>query len=257
MEKKVLSLIIMSNWFKIYQQSDCAKLRLFCFPYAGGSAQIFSKWSDYLPESVDLFAIQAPGRGRRFSENPIACLQSKMQILHQEILSYTDIPYMFIGHSNGALLAYELARELQKSGNCKLQHIIISAKRAPHLADIKPPIHDLSQSQFVAKLKEYDFTPDEVLANDELMELFSPMLRADFALSETHDFDDSFPLQSDASLFWGNKDKDVPLKDMLAWQKLIDGQMNLIEFDDGHFFISHSEEMFMREVNRLIKVLTS
>ena len=243
----------MSNWFKIYHQSHQPKLRLFCFPYAGGSAQIFSKWADFLPQAVDIFAIQAPGRGRRFSEKPIASLKSKMQILHQEILPYTDIPYMFIGHSNGALLAYELARELQKSGNCNLQHIILSAKRAPHLPDIKQPIHDLSQSEFVSKLKEYDFTPNEVLANEELMELFSPMLRADFALSETHDFDQGLKLQTDASLFWGNEDEDVPLDDVLAWKELIDGEVNLVEFNDGHFFISHSEEMFLREVNKLIK----
>ena len=246
----------MSNWFKIYNTNPNPKLRLFCFPYAGGSAQIFSEWSDKLPSSVDLFAIQAPGRGRRFSEQPIGCLKSKMQILHKEILPYTDVPYMFIGHSNGALLAYELARELQKSGNCNLKHIVISAKRAPHLPSIKEPIHDLEQTQFIAKLKEYDFTPDEVLENDELMELFSPMLRADFSLSETHSFDKDTPLESDVSLFWGNQDEDVPLNDILAWKDLIKGRTNTVEFYDGHFFITKSQELFLQEINQLIATIT-
>ena len=246
----------MSNWFKIYNANPNPKLRLFCFPYAGGSAQIFSEWSAKLPSSIDLFAIQAPGRGRRFSEPPIACLKSKMQILHKEILPYTDVPYMFIGHSNGALLAYELARELQKSGNCNLKHIVISAKRAPHLPSIKEPIHDLEQKLFIAKLKEYDFTPDEVLENDELMELFSPMLRADFSLSETHCFDKDTPLESDVSLFWGNQDEDVPLNDILAWKDLIKGKTNTVEFYDGHFFITKSQELFLQEINRLITTIT-
>ena len=245
----------MSNWFKIYNSSPQPKLRLFCFPYAGGSAQIFSEWPDKLPKSVDLFAIQSPGRGRRFSEPPIGCLQSKVQILHKEILPYTDVPYIFIGHSNGALLAYELARELQKSGNCNLKHIVISAKRAPHLPATKEPIHNLEQQQFLEKLKEYDFTPDEVLENEELMELFSPMLRADFSLSETHSFDKSLQLDANASLLWGNQDEDVPLNDILAWNDLISGNTNLIEFNGGHFFITKSQDLFLQEIRSLIHAL--
>lgn len=242
----------MSDWFKVYRSYQQPKLRVFCFPYAGGSAQVFSDWVNKLPHGVDIFAIQAPGRGRRFSEKPIACLQEKVKQLHSAILSYNDCPYMFIGHSNGALLAFELARELQKSGNCRLKHIILSAKRAPHLPNIKEPIHDLPQNDFVKKLKEYDFTPDEVLQNDELMELFSPMLRADFSLSETLDFDSSYLLDSNASVFWGNQDKDVPFDDVLAWSELIKGDVNFVEFDDGHFFISKSQDKFLNNVNYLI-----
>ncbi len=242
----------MSNWFKIYKTSPITKLRLFCFPYAGGSAQIFSKWAEYLPGFVDVIAIQSPGRGRRFSEKPIGCLKTKVQMLHQEILPYANEPYLFIGHSNGALLAYELARELQKSGHSNLKHIILSAKRAPHLPDIKEPIHDLPNKEFIKELKGYNFTPDEVLENDELMELFLPMLRADFSLSDTHDFDREYSLDSNATLFWGNQDEDVPLNDVLAWKELITGETNLIEFNDGHFFISSQENLFLKEVNELI-----
>ena len=243
----------MSNWFKTYKTSKNSKIRIFCFPYAGGSAQVFSKWPTQLPDYVDLIAIQSPGRGRRFSEKPIDCLKTKVQLLHQEILPYTDKPYLFVGHSNGALLAYELARELQKSGNSNLQHIVLSAKRAPHLPSIKAPIHDLPNEQFIAELKGYNFTPNEVLENEELMELFLPMLRADFSLSDTHQFNDECPLETDASLFWGNQDEDVPLNDVLAWGKLIKGNTNLVEFNDGHFFISSKESLFLKEVNQLIK----
>ncbi len=242
----------MSDWFKVYRSYEQPKLRVFCFPYAGGSAQVFSEWATKLHNTVDLFAIQAPGRGRRFSEKPIGCLKEKVRLLHQEILPYTGVPYMFIGHSNGALLAYELARELQKSGNCHLQHIVLSAKRAPHLPNIKEPIHDLPQNEFIERLKEYDFTPDEVLQNDELMELFSPMLRADFSLSETLDFDSNDSLESNTSVFWGNKDKDVPYNDVLAWKELINGEVNFVEFDDGHFFISQCQKQFLQNINDLI-----
>jgi len=243
----------MSNWFKSYKTSPISRLRLFCFPYAGGSAQVFSQWADQLPDFVDVIAIQSPGRGRRFSESPIDCLKTKVQTLHREILPYTDKPYLFIGHSNGALLAYELARELQKSGNSNLKHIVLSAKRAPHLPNIKDPIHDLPNKEFIAELKGYNFTPDEVLENDELMELFLPMLRADFKLSDTHQFNHDCSLEASASLFWGKQDEDVPLNDVLAWKEVISGETSLVEFDDGHFFITSQETRFLNEIKQLIK----
>lgn len=245
----------MSNWFKVYQSSPTPKLRLFCFPYAGGSAQIFSQWAQHLPSHVDLFAIQSPGRGRRFSEKPIGCLSTKVDLLHQEILPYTDVPYVFIGHSNGALLAFELARELQKSGNCNLKHIVLSAKRAPQLPRLKPAIHALPQEQFLAQLKAYNFTPDEVLENAELMEIFIPMLRADFSLSDTHQFQVKPSLEADASLYWGNEDDDIPKEDILAWENLIQGQCKLVEFNGGHFFIADNESQFLFNIKQLIKDL--
>ncbi len=243
----------MSDWFKVYRSYAQPMLRLFCFPYAGGSAQVFADWSSHLPAGIDLFAIQAPGRGRRFSETPIACLKQKVQALQAEIKPYTDVPFIFVGHSNGALLAFELARALQKTGHDQLKHIVLSAKRAPHLPKIKEPIHHLPQAEFINKLKEYDFTPDEVLQNDELMELFSPMLRADFSLSETLEFDQSYPLNCNASLFWGNKDVDVPLEDVLAWKDVINGDVDVVEFYDGHFFIAKSQDLFLQQINGLIE----
>lgn len=245
----------MSVWFLRSQNSAVPKLRIFCFPYAGGSAQLFSNWINQIHHPVEIFALQSPGRGRRFHEKPIACLNTKVRILHREILPHTDLPYLFIGHSNGALLAYELARELQKSGNCNLQHIVLSAKRAPHLPRVRQAIHDLPKDQFMARLKDYNFTPDEVLDNQELMDMFLPMLRADFALSDTHEFKGNHLLQTNASLYWGTRDHDVPQADVMAWQELIDGESQLFEFNDGHFFIANNEKQFLQQINQLLASL--
>lgn len=245
----------MSSWFRNYNKGDNPKLRIFCFPYAGGNANIFSSWAKYLPDNIELIAIQSPGRGGRFKEEPIGCLDSKVRELHQEIRSYVELPYIFVGHSNGALLAFELARELQKSGNCNMQHIVISAKRAPHLPKIKEPIYNLPDDEFVNRLQQYEFTPKEVLANQELMEILLPMLRADFSLSDTHNFDASYKLKSDFSLFYGIQDKDVPVEDVFAWQSLIEGKQEQYSFDDGHFFITSQQKLFVNRVLAIVKKL--
>lgn len=205
-----------------------------------------------MPDHVDLFALESPGRGPRFSEKPIACLKTKVEILCREIEAFCDLPYIFVGHSLGALLSFELARELQNRGRENLKHIILSAKRAPHLPKIREPIHQLPQKKFIKKLEEFNFTPHEVIQNHEMMELISPMLRADFALNETHDFKNTINLRSDATIFWGNKDEVVPLEDTLAWENLINGKLDLVTFNDCHFFISHQEEKFLNEINKII-----
>jgi medium-chain acyl-[acyl-carrier-protein] hydrolase len=244
----------MSKWFKKYRHNKNAKLRLFCFPYAGGNASIFDGWEKALPESVDVFAIQAPGRTVRFSEKPIASLREKVTILAKEIEPYLDVPHIFIGHSNGALTAFELARELQlrNSGGTQLRHLVLSAKRAPHLPKHER-IHDLPYRQFVEKLKEFQATPGEILEQDDLMQLLEPMLRADFSLSETHDFRTDIQLESPTTLFWGDADHRVPKNDMLAWQEHVARQVNLIEFNGDHFFINHNRTEFVGHVRNIVE----
>lgn len=243
----------MSKWFKKYRYNGrAAKLRLFCFPYAGGNASIFEGWEKSLPEGVDVFAIQAPGRTVRFAEKPIASLPEKVAILAREIKPYLDVPHVFVGHSNGALTAFELARALQLAGGSQPRHVILSAKRAPHLPR-RERIHDLPYDRFVAKLREMKATPAEILESDDLMQLLEPMLRADFALSETHRFRTDVQLDSPATLFWGAADEDVPRDDMLAWKEHIARDVSLVEFGGDHFFINEQRSEFVARVRDVVE----
>lgn len=236
----------MSIWFKKYRHDAAARMRLFCFPYAGGNARIFAEWEKSLPGWLDVFALQPPGRTVRFTEPPISNLRTKLSILVNEIRPYLDVPYVFMGHSAGALTAFELARELQSRGGTPLRHIILSAKRAPHIPR-RETIHNLPFQQFVARLRKLEATPEELLADEELMRIYEPMLRADFSLTETHDFTGHPRLRGPATLFWGETDADVPKEDMLAWREHVDGEVELVAFPGGHFFIhTHSHEVIAR-----------
>jgi medium-chain acyl-[acyl-carrier-protein] hydrolase len=243
----------MSKWFKKYRHDANARIRVFCFPYAGGSASIFDGWESSLPPWADLFALQSPGRTVRFAEKPIANLRQKVAILAEEIQPYLDVPCVFVGHSNGALVAFELGRELQRRGQTRLRHLVLSAKRAPHLPKNGPPIHDLPYPEFVAKLKELKATPAEVLENEELMQIFEPMLRADFALSDTHPFQAVPRLESAATLFWGEHDVDVPKDDVLAWREHVAGEVAFEAFDGDHFFIHHNRAEFLTRLRNIVE----
>jgi medium-chain acyl-[acyl-carrier-protein] hydrolase len=242
----------MSKWFKKYRYTAAARLRLFCFPYAGGSAQIFEGWEKSLPDWVDVFALQSPGRTVRFAEPPISNLRTKISIVADEIQPYLDIPHVFVGHSNGALTAFELARELQSRGGNQLRHIVLSAKRAPHLPK-RERIHDLPFDQFVARLRTLKATPAEILENEELMQLFEPMLRADFALSETHQFTPGVRIESPTTLFWGEGDDEVPKEDMLAWSEHVAAALDFVPFAGDHFFIHSHRNAVVGKVRAIVE----
>lgn len=234
------------------RENDKAKLRLFCFPYAGGSAIIYSGLEKNFPDDIDVFAIQPPGRGVRFNEPAITSLETLVSELLISISPYLDKPFLFLGYSNGSLMAFELARRLQLRGMPVPAHMILAARRAPHLPSITPQKHNMSYDDFINELRKFSYTPEKILNDPEIMSVFMPMLRADFALGELYQCQTSPVLNVSSSLFWGQKDEAATKEGMAAWQDLISGDCEMIEFEEGHFFIHEEPEHFAAELIRVI-----
>src|SRR5262249_4980901 len=91
-----------NKWILFPLPNPAAALRLFCFHYAGGSAQAFHSWPGRLPPNVEMGAIQLPGRGHRLGEAHIRGLLPLSRIVARELLPYLDKPFVFFGHSLGA-----------------------------------------------------------------------------------------------------------------------------------------------------------
>lgn len=242
----------MSAWFRQYRRCARPKARLFGFPYAGGSASVFDGWAKALPEHVDVFAVQAPGRANRFAEAPIADLQLKVSLLRNAISGFVDVPYVFVGHSNGALTAFELARSLQAAGNRNLLHLVLSAKRAPHLPRKTPILHQLPHDELVDELRAFSATPAAILEDRELLELFLPMLRADFALSEVGSISRRPRLRGSCTLFRGRADDKIEREDVLAWQEYVEERVSLREFEGDHFFIDNQRQEVVAAVGEIL-----
>ncbi len=103
-----------NNWVACAKPNPQAKLRLFCFHYAGGGASVFRGWRDSLPQSVEVCAIELPGRGMRLRESPFTQLEPLVQHLASTLLPYLDKPFAFFGHSMGGLVSFELTRLLRR-----------------------------------------------------------------------------------------------------------------------------------------------
>jgi medium-chain acyl-[acyl-carrier-protein] hydrolase len=184
--------------------------------------------------------VQLPGREGRVREEPFTRLEplvaSLTDALAQEL---TELPAAFFGHSMGALVAFETARELRRRGAREPVQLLVSARRAPHLPARHEPIHALPEAAFRDELRRLQGTPEAVLEHPELMELLEPMLRADFAVIETFEHRPAPPLNAPITAFGGAGDEDVPFEDLDAWSRHTAGGFRRRSFRGGHFFLQH------------------
>lgn len=218
-----------------------ARLRLFVFPYAGGRASSFRGWQRRLPEWIEVCALQPPGREQRLSEPPLASVAEASAAILGVLGPLLDLPFAFYGHSLGGLVAYECVRELGHRGRSLPRCFFASGSRAPHAPLPEHPVHVLRGEAFLARLAALGGTPPQVLAHQELMDLFTPMLLADFRMSETYRTEAPERLPLPLHVLGGREDREVSPERLLAWQELAGAGSTVDWFPGGHFFV-HAEE---------------
>ena len=244
---------VIDLWIPYRKPSSRARLRLFCFPFAGGSASIFLNWYKMFPSEIEICPIQYPGREKRINESGFRSLKPLVTTLADILLPELDIPFAFFGHSMGALISFELACRLQKKDISPIC-LFLSSYCAPTIPKKETPIHLLPDREFLEKLHEYNGTPALVLQNDELMNLLLPALRADFAIHETYVHSPSNPLNCPISVFGGLEDPDVKYNDLELWKEQTTNSFSLQMFPGDHFYIRTSPEYV---VNTILKQLQS
>lgn len=214
-----------------------AALRLFCLPYAGGNAAIYRGWSERLGPHVDVCPIELPGRGARIDEPPIARMSLMVQRLSLALRPHVSAPFALFGHSMGALLAFELARELRRTRGVEPRALYVSGCSAPHLQERRHPIHALPHDLFVEELRALKGTPEAVLADPELLELLLPAVRADFAVVETYRHVEGPLLDVPIRAFAGAADPEAEPHTVAAWSRHTRGELTFDLLPGDHFFI--------------------
>lgn len=235
-------------WLFRLRPNPQARVRLFCFHYAGGNASMFRSWLDRLPATIDLCAVQLPGRASRFTEPPCREATRLVQILAHDIRDWLDMPFAVFGHSLGALLSFEFARQLRRQQAPMPRHLFLSARGAPHLPPRTPPIHNLPDDAFMEKLLAYNGIPDMVLKEQELLQLLLPVVRADFAISETYTWIPEPPLSCPVSVFGGDSDSTVNRDELAAWQTHTSSHYTLRMFPGDHFFLRSAETALIEAI---------
>jgi medium-chain acyl-[acyl-carrier-protein] hydrolase len=227
-------------------------LRVFCFPYAGGSAGAFQRWFYVMPPGVDVCAVQMPGRANRMHEPALCNLPLLVSTLAQEISPWLDRPFVFFGHSLGALVSFELARYLQKYRACYPTEVVVSGCRAPQAHMTGRTLHKLPEPEFIQALQELGGTPDEILKDPRLMAFLAPSLRADLELFETYEYAPGNPLDCPITAFGGIADGRAPLSELSGWRYQTTSAFSLRKFPGGHFFLHESEALVTDELRHIL-----
>ena len=238
------------RWFVCARPEPQPRLRLFCFPYAGGGPPIFRAWPEGLPAGVEVWAARFPGRGARLKEVPFTRIGPLVEALAAALEPYLNRPFAFFGHSLGALVGFELARELRRRDRPLPAHLFVSGCGAPHIPYPHPPIHALPDPAFLEELRRLEGTPAEVLAHRELMQLLLPALRADFALRETYTCAPEPPLDLPITAFGGMEDERVNGERLEAWREQTTKAFTLHMLPGDHFFLNTARSLILQMLGR-------
>lgn len=229
-------------WIQQPQPRPHARLRLLMIPHAGGGASAFRGWADALPPEIEGCPVQLPGRENRTGEPPFDRLQPLVEALAAALERWRDRPYAVLGHSNGALIGFELARHARRTGAPGPVHLFASGRRAPHLPSRLRDVHALPQDELVAELATLGGMPREILEHPELLALVVPLLRADMALTETYQHADEPPLEIPITALTGTHDAKMSIDEAEAWGRHTADRFRLHAFPGDHFYLYAKRE---------------
>lgn len=243
----------MNPWIAYIDPKPKAALRIFCFPYAGGGASLFRRWSEEVPASIEICAVQPPGRETRYSEPPFEHIGSLVEELHSALRGLLDKRYAFFGYSMGALIAFELARLVRRDPrSAGLCHLFVAAARGPRLRDPHPVDPSLSDAEFIHEVNALGGISPEVMDSTELLECHMELLRADFGICARYEYLNAPALDCPISAFGGIEDARISQQDLQAWANETSAAFSSRLFAGDHFFIhSHRRTLLQTMLKEL------
>jgi surfactin synthase thioesterase subunit len=236
-------------WLGNWKPNRRARVRLFCFPYAGGGDSIFRSWPQILSDTIEVCPVQLPGRGSRITERPCTDIKQLVRDAGQAIVPYLDQPFALFGHSMGALLAFEFSRHMRTEYSTQPVHLFAAGRCSPQTTN--EPFHlKLYDSELPEMLRRFNGTPEEVLEDPELMELVLPVLRSDWALCKSYIYTHEPPFSFPITAFGGLDDHGVPRRYLEGWREHTTGPFVLRMLPGDHFFLNTSRLLLLEAISK-------
>lgn len=223
-------------WLQCYHRSPDGGVRLLYFPHAGGSASFCFPISRVLSPSIEVLALQYPGRQNR---RPERCMQNISQFVDAIIAALEEVddrPLAFFGHSMGAILAFEVALRFQRCGRTMPVRLFASGRRAPSTTRYEK-VHLSDNDELIAELRRLAGTDKRVLGDEELIRMILPAMRADYKAIETYEWIPGPPIDCPITVLVGNNDPKTTVDEARAWKKHTTRDFTMHVYPGGHFYL--------------------
>lgn len=254
----------LGRWLPFKNQAGAGTdaLALYCLPHAGGGASAYRSWLGRLP-GIAVLPVQPPGRENRFRDEPHEKMESLIPELADAVLadvageSVTRGPakrYAIYGHSLGALVAFELVRELRRRDAPGPVHLFVSGCVAPHRPfDDGPPVRGMSRPELVNLLRNLGGTPDWLLSDPSVLEMILPAVRADFSVKETYSYQHESTLDVPITTLPSTEDPRASVELVNAWRELTTGEFDSHTFMGGHFAVFEQAALTLRYISAALR----
>lgn len=230
-------------------------IKLFCWPFAGGSASYYLSWKQHLKTNIEIIPVQLSGRGERFTDKPYNNFHDIVKEGYDYIVSNLEPEEKFaiFGHSMGSWIAYEICRKIKNTKYEKnLIHVFFSGNRAPFYACKTKQIHELPQDEFISEILKLGGGKREILENKEFGTIFVDILRKDYTLIEEYEcIQNDLLLECSISIFNGIQDN-LPYEGLFAWNECTKKKMKIFNFDGNHFFIDRDKENVILTIEKIL-----
>ncbi|MFJ7589640.1 alpha-hydroxy-acid oxidizing protein [Streptomyces sp. NPDC097617] len=222
-----------TGWIRTPHPRPHARARLLCFPHAGGAANAFTALSAALPEDIELLAVQYPGRQDRRAEPCAADLRELAEGVATALASRSDLPLFLLGHSMGALVAFETARLMEEHGS--VARLFVSAARPPAQDWEEPDLTLVGDEELVAGLRRLGGIPEPLLRDPEIVAEVLRLLRADHRALLRHHCAEGTAVAAPVTVLLAAADPKNSLEQMADWARHTTGGQDLVTLSGGHF----------------------
>ena len=260
-----------SGWIVVTRPNPAANVRLFCFPFAGGGSAVYRLWNDRIGPSIEVIAVEPPGRLARIDEAPVSNVHDFAAQAAEAMTPLLDRPFALFGHCLGGLTMYETARQLERAAEKLPIHMFVSGSRPPDLIEQNGPFERLLQDRLLRN-KHYDpFLPiheqpeevfvdvirlfridstEQMLKSPELRALVLPVVRAEFAMASKYRYRQEAAWKFPITCFKGEDDLYVTRADILSWSRFTTSSFQAYIRQGEHFLLVDDREFLMRTIGR-------
>jgi medium-chain acyl-[acyl-carrier-protein] hydrolase len=240
----------MTPWLIRESASAEPGIRLFCFPHAGSGTSAYTGWELPGLPSAEVWSVELPGRGKHRAEQPLRRVEQVIGPLPENLAPLLDRPFALFGHSMGAILAFELARLLRRTGGPMPAHLFLSGYRAPDVPRRRPPISKLEDDGFLERLAAIAGPSSTALRDRRMLLRLAPTIRADLELCETYTYRPEPPLTVPLTCLAAADDPEFTPDEVALWARQSSRDCALHVFTGGHLYLLDQRDQVLALIAR-------